>query len=299
MIQNISEKVYKIKDPTTFIYQMLMSINNELCESKDDLIKARNDIYLWNDVTAEPVIKGVLNGTDCLQNRAVAEIITVGNTPGASDFFENVDFTRVECGILWAIPDQYYGGYAYYGGYGGYGGYGWTPYYNQYYPYGRAEPPTGSTYYVTYRYGCRDENLYNNFGIFAKLKKQDIWSYPQYRQALKAMILAYIGGPSVENIRDALSVFHTKAYIEITELYKTGWIIDKSILYTSTEYEDSAIDTSDGCILVGEAESLYTFIVRFHFSETMTALTKTIITQIIGIIKPAHTRALIQYLIGY
>ncbi len=299
MIQTISEKVYKIKDPSTFIYQMLKAINNELCESHDDLIKAKNDIYLWNDVSDEAVIKGVWNGMDCLQNRAVAEIVSVGNTPGAQDFFENVDFVRTECGILWAIPSQYYGGYQYYG-YGGYGyQYGWAPYYNQYYPWGRAEPPVGSTYYVTYKYGCRDENLYNNFGMLVKLKKQDIWEYPQYRQALKALILSYLGGPSVENIKDALAIFHPRTQIEITEAYQTGWVLDQSILYTKAEYEDPSLDTSDGCILIGESDGLYVFVVRFHFAETIPALIRTIITDIVEIIKPAHTRAIIQYLTGY
>jgi hypothetical protein len=299
MLEKISDKVYSAKNPDTFIYKMLTAINNELCEAYDDLIKCKNDIYLWVDVAEEPVIKGALHGLDCLQNRAVGELVAVGNTPGASDYIENVDFTRHECGILWAIPNQYYGHYSYYG-YNGYGyQYGYAAYYNQYYPWGRAEPDTGATYYVTYRYGCRDENLYNNFGVLAKLKKQDVWEYPEYRKALKSLILSYLGGPSVENIKDALAIFHPRAYIEITELFRTGWILDQSILYTEAQYADPTLDTSDGCILIGEAEVLYTFIVRFHFSETMSALTKTIINEILAIIKPAHTRVLIQYLIGY
>lgn len=299
MIDKISEKVFSAKDPTTFSYLMLKAINNELCESYDDLIKTKNDIYLYKDVTSEPVIKGVEHGTDCLQNRAVAEIITVGFTPGANDFFEYVDFTRTECGILWAIPSQTYGNYYGYGYGGGVYQYGFSNYYNQYYPYGRAEPPVGTTYYVTYRYGCRDENLYNNFGLFAKLRKQDIWSYPDYRKALRCLISSYLGGPAPENIKDALSIFHPRAYIEIIQLYQSGWIIDKSILYTQAEYDDPTLDTSNGCILIGEEESLYTFVVRFHYSETMSFQTKQIINDIIDIIKPAHTRAIVQYLIGY
>jgi len=299
MIQKISEKVYKANDPDTFIYQMLKAINNELCEAHDDLIKAKNDIYLWNDVVAEPVIKGVEHGIDCLQNRAVAEILSVGLTPGASDYFENIDFVRVECGVAWYIPTQYYGSYYGYGYGGGTYQYGFNQYYNQYYPWGRAEPPMGTTYYVTYRYGVRDENLYNNFGMLVKLRKQDLWDYPQYRKAIKTLILSFLGGPAVENIKDALSVFHNRDYIEIQELYLNGWILDQSILYTETEYNDPTLNTSNGCILIGEQESLYTFVIRFHFSETMSAQTKAILNEIIAIIKPAHTKVIVQYLIGY
>ena len=276
MLEKLDKNIYNTESTTSNLYYFVEMMNGELCEAYAQLIFAQSDIYLWVDVIDEPVIKGELNGIDCFQNWAVVEIIRVGNTPGASDYEEYVDYQRHIRGIEWTVP-QYYGYYPFYGyGYGGWG-YEWREIYNPWAPSGRMEPPEGSVYYVTYRYGVRDENLYDNFGVLAKLQKRDFWSYEEYRRAIKSLNIAYLGGPTIDNIKDALSTFHNRDYIEIVEGLEYGWILGVSILYSKSAWENPSLDTSDGTVLTYAGAGQFEFEVRFHYAITIPFETRLVL----------------------
>jgi len=315
MLAKLDEAIYNKIDTNTNLYQILKMINNELCEAYVDQTYIKNDNYLWVDVVDEPVVKGSLNGCDCFQNWEVVEIISIGDTPGASDYTETVDFTRWTRGVCWTVdPTEYcyYPTYpVYYPSYAPLYPYGQrdtstiidvpgteeTCYQNNpYYPYGRKEPQEGVTYYVTYRYGCRDSKLYDNFGILTQLQKIDEQSYVEYRKAIKALVLAFLAGPTIDSIKDALSVFHPRDFIEIIEGFRTGWILGESILYTEDDWNNPLIDTTDGTLLLSEQTGFYEFEVRFHFASTLSTVVRTLLEDLINLMKPAHTRAFVTFL---
>ena len=204
MLEKLDNNVYNTESTESNLYYFLKMINNELCEAYAELVATKNDIYLWVDVIDEPVIKGEENGIDCFDNWCVAEIIRIGDSPGSSEYNQYIDYVRTCRGVHW-VAKQYYGYYPFYGyGYGGWG-FEWGSFYNPYYPTGAKEPVTGNVYYVTYRYGVRDENLWDNFGIMTGLQKKDYWMWEEYRKAIKSLTIAYLTGPTILNIRTALT----------------------------------------------------------------------------------------------
>jgi hypothetical protein len=293
LLSKLDHNVYDTESTTSNLYILLRTINNELCEAYAQIVAAKNDNYLWVDVVDEPVVRGEPHAIDCLANWAVVEIIRVGDTPGASDYLQYVDFLRTWRGIHW-VGAHYYGYYPAYGyGYGGYG-WGWNSYTNYYWPLGRKEPVTGSLYYVTYRFGVRDENLYDNFGILTKLQKRDYWTWEEYRKAVKSLTLAFLAGPTISNMRIALSAFHPESLIEITE-GKTGWVLGRSILYSEADWKNPAIDTSDGTLLLDPNYGQYRFTVIFHQAQTIPESTRNVLMDIVEIMKPAHTIAIVVF----
>jgi len=289
MLEKLDDNVYNTESSTTNLYYFIRTINNELCEVYAELQAAKNDIYLWVDVVDEMVIKGEENGIDCFDNWCVAEIISIGDTPGSSEYNQYIDYVRTCRGVHW-VAKQYYGYYPIYGyGYGGYG-FEWGSYYNPFYPEGAKEPVTGNAYYVTYRYGVRDENLWYNFGIMADLQKKDYWTWVEYRKAIKSLTIAYLGGPTVKNMRTALATFHPAAFIEIIEGLH-GWILGESILYSEADWDNPALDTSDGTLLLAESSGRFEFTVIFHYAYTLPLSTRQVLEEIIEDIKPAHTIA--------
>ena len=293
MLEKLDNNVYNTESTESNLYYFIKMINNELCEAYAELVKAKNDIYLWVEVEDEMVIKGEENGIDCFDNWCVAEIIRIGDSPGSSEYNQYIDYVRTCRGVHW-VAKQYYGYYPTYGyGYGGYG-FEWGSYLNPYYPLGAKEPVTGNAYYVTYRYGVRDENLWYNFGSLVQLQKRDFWTWEEYRRAIKSLIIAYLAGPTVENIRTALSTFHPIGYIEIIEGL-IGWILGVSTLYSAAAWVDPALDVSDGTLLLAEGEGRFEFTVIFHFAYTLPLGTRLVLQDIVNDIKPAHTIATVIF----
>lgn len=299
LLDHLDENIYNKKGRNTNLYNIIDTYNRELCEAYADLIYTKNDIYLGIQVNNEAVVHGEQNGIDCLANWAVAQLISVGDTPGASDYVENIDFIRHPRGIQWGDIPSYYGSYPYgYGyGYGGGGyayGYQWGQYYNPYAPTGRKEPATGDTYYVTYKYGCRDENLYANFGALVKFRKYDYQTFPEYRDAIRTLILAYLGRPTIENIKDALSIFHPRDLIIINELFAERWILGENILYSEESWQTEP-DVSDGTLLRSQVGGQFEWSITFRESWRLTTDERTTIENIVNDIKPAHTVVYIIY----
>jgi hypothetical protein len=304
LFYDLDENIYNKKSTTSNLYNIFDMYNRELCEAWADLIYTKNDIYIGIPVTNEMVVHRYLNGIDCLANWGVAEIVSVGNTPGASDYVEHIDYIRHPRGIQWGDIPRYYGSYPYGYGYGygyGYAAYGYNysfgQYYNPYAPCGRREPVPGDVYYVTYKYGCRDENLYNNFGALVLLEKNDNITYAQYRDAIRALILAYLGGPTIANIKSALSVFHPENLIRITEYYTDrGWILGENILYSEESWADPSIDTSDGTLLLESIGGVYEWSVTFYESWRLSDAIRDTLEQLIDDMKPAHTKVYVFFL---
>lgn len=296
LLEGLDEKVYNKEATDTNLYNIIDTFNRELCEAYADLTYNKNDIYLSRLVEDEIVVHGEQHGIDCFANWSVVEILKVGNTPGANDYIEYIDWIIHPRGIQWGDLPYYYGHYPY--GYGyGYGGYGteWQQYYNPYAPWGRKEPATGDIYYVTYKYGCRDENLYNIFGRLVKLKKIDYQSYPEYRNAIRVLILAYLSGPTINNIKTALSIFHPIDEIVIEEYYNEGWILGEKTLYSEETLADLTQDTSDKIVIRSGTGGYYEWSVTFLNSSTLTTSEKTTLESIIENIKPAHTKVEVFY----
>ncbi len=299
LLDGLDKNIYNVKATNTNLYKIIDTYNKELCDAYADLILNKNDIYLGVTVTNEVVIHGEQHGIDCLANWAVVEVISVGDTPGASDYLEDIDFIINERGLEWDNTPEYYGSYPYGYGYGhpfpySYGYY-WGQYYNPWSPHGRKEPVTGDTYYVTYKYGCRNTNLYNNFGALVDLKKISLQTYLQYRNAIKVLILAYLGGPTKANIQAALSVFHPSDLILIEEGYFEGWYLGENILYSESTWGDSSVDTSDGTILRDALSGLYEWQVTFFESWRINDNLRVILENLIDDMKPAHTKVIIIY----
>lgn len=242
LFRELDKRVYDKKSTDTNLYNIIDTFNRELCEAYADMIYAKNDIYLSRTVVSEAVVHGEQNGIDCFANWSVVEIIAVGDTPGASDYAQYTDWIIHPRGIQWGDLPQYYGSYAvpY-----GYGYTSFAQFYNAFAPTGQKEPVTGDIYYVTYKYGCRNENLYNNFGVLVKLKKLSYQTYPEYRDAIRTLILAYIGGPTVANIRSALSVFHDENSIQIEEFTNRTWVLGENILYDEDTWSNGS-SVNDG-----------------------------------------------------
>ena len=299
LLAHLDINIYDKKRTDSNLRNIIDMYNRELCNAYADLIYTKNDIYLGIQVSDEAVVHGVQNGIDCLVNWAVAEIISVGDTPGASDYIENIDFIRHPRGIQWGEIPSYYGSYPYgygysYGGSGYAYGYQWGQYYNPYAPTGRKEPVSGDIYYVTYKYGCRDENLYNIFGALVKFEKFDYQTFPEYRDAIRTLILAYLGGPTVANIKTALSIFHPIDLIQINEFYKEKWILGENILYSKASWTTEP-DVSDGTILRSQVGGQYEWSITFFESWRLSTEQRDTIEALVEDMKPAHTIVYILY----
>lgn len=272
-LSKFDKNVYDIESTDTFLYQFFEVVCTEFCDIYTEKMKARNDVYLYKENVNEVVIKGVSEGKDCFSCKSVVEIISVGNSPGASDYIQDTDYIIDECGISWVAPQPYY--------------------YHSYSPRDPIEPETGARYYVTYRCGVRNSKLYDTFGVLVDLVKKDSQSYPDYRRAIKALILAYILGPTIAGMKEALSPFISTVNIYIEESYKVGWVLGESWLYEKTDYENPAIYTGDGTILQTGGEN---FVIDVWVYNSYLVEDQTLFTDIVNKIKPAHAIAYVHFL---
>jgi len=276
-LSKLDKNVYDVESTNTFLYDFFDIVCMEFCDVQYSKQKAKNDFYLWTDHVEEPVIKGESHGIDCLRNKTVVEIISVGDLPGASDYEEGIDYQINECGIEWIESSRYY---AYYNGQGSSSG------------RDSKEPQTGYTYYVTYRSGVRNSKLYDVFGVLVGLIKQDYQTYPNYRKAIRSLIEAFLLGPTVESMLSALSIFTDRSNIEIVEGFQAGWVLGESFLYTKDAYDDATQNTQDGTILSAEGED-FIFDINVYNSETVED--KDLFVQIANKIKPAHTIVFVHF----
>jgi len=285
-LSKFDPNIYDVESTDTFLKAFFDVVCIEFCDIAYELQMTKNDFYLWKDMPEEVIVKGEAYGVDCFDCKAVVDIISIGDTPGASDYIEDIDFEVHQCGVKWLRPYSYYGSYytpTYYGvDYGSTG-----PFYVE-----AKQPETGMPYYVTYRCGVRNDKLYDNFGVMVDLVKKDYQSYSDYREAIKALIVAYLAGPTIDSMLDALSIFTNRSNIYIEEGYTTGWILDESFLYSKAQYADPTVYTGDGTILYQGGEN-FVFDVYVYNSETVSD--QTLFTDIVNKLKPAHTLAYVHF----
>ena len=284
-LSKFDKNVYDIESTTTFLKAFFDTVCMEFCDIETAKQMAMNDTYLWKERPNEAIVKGSALGIDCFGCKTVVEILSVGDTIGGSDYVEGVDFEIHACGIKWIDSSPYY--YAYYSSYGGITEEGSET-------TGRKskQPRTGDTYYVSYRCGVRNSKLYDVFGALAGLVKKDYQTWPNYRHAIKSLIKAYLAGPTIEGMKEGLSIFTDKENIEIIESYKTGWFMDESILYTKEQYENGNINTSDGTILkpIGGDNVFDVYIYNSELIED-----HELFEDIVNKLKPYHTIAYVTY----
>jgi len=281
-LSKLDKNIYDIENPDTFLAAFFDVVCMEFCDINVSVQKAKNDFYLWKDIDEEAVIKGEPYGVDCFKCKTVVEILSIGDTPGASDYIQGIDFEVDECGVKWLEPSSYY-----------------TPYYYGYsqgqtgpFTVEAKQPETGSTYYVNYRCGVRNDKLYENFGILVGLIKKDYQTYEDYRHAIKSLIIAFLKGPTKESLIEALSILISKENIEIIEGFDTGWILGESYLYTKSDFDNPLIDTTDGTILKAGQDFIFDIFVH----NSYLVQDKQLFLEIVDKIKPAHTIATTHFL---
>lgn len=278
LLEKLDKNIYDIESTETFLSKFFDVVEEELCDVLYAKEMAKNDFYLWKDVVDEAVIKGVHDGKDCFSCKTVVEIISVGDTPGASDYTEGIDFSIDVCGISWTVAPHPY--------------YGYPQPYNPYHIIPK-QPETGATYYVTYRCGVRNEKLYSNFGVLVNLVKKNSQTYVDYRHAIKALIEAYLLGPTIAGMKKALSTMIDEDYIYIEEGYKIGWVLGESYLYSPEDYADPTLYTADGTIFGRFGESDFEFDVYVYHSDLVDD--KVLFEDIVNKIRPAHTIAYLHW----
>jgi hypothetical protein len=284
-LSKFDKNVYDIESADTFLKAFFDTVCMEFCDINFAKQMAKNDMYLWKERPDESVVKGEPFTVDCFSCKTVVEIISVGDTAGASDYIEDIDFEIHPCGIKWIESAPYY--YAYYSHY-----YGQT--HEGSHTSGRKskQPRTGDTYYVTYRCGVRNSKLYDVFGILVGLIKKDYQTWPNYRHAIKSLIIAFLEGPTIDGMKAGLSILIPEENIEIIESYKTGWILGESILYPKEWYESGDYTTQDGTILK-PVESDYFFDVYVYNSHLIED--KQLFEDVVDKLRPYHTIAYVTY----
>ncbi len=287
-LEKLDKNIYDIESEGTFLKIFFDVVCSEFCDLRYERDKVKNDFYLSKQNTDEAVVKGQPNTIDCLSCKTVVVIDLVGDTPGASDYIEGVDFIIDECGINWIQPQQYYPYYSsnYYGSVEGE-----LP--KPYYPLGRKEPDTGITYYVTYKCGVRNDKLYDNFGILVDLVKKNSQTFPDYREAIRTLIIAYLLGPTIEGLTTALSILVDSDDLYIEEAFRVGWFLNESFLYTEADYANSILYTGNGTIFKSSGEGEFEFDIYVYNSEQVAD--QELFEEIVEKIKPAHTIAFVHF----
>ena len=276
-LSKFDPNIYDIENPDTFLKAFFDVVCMEFCDLQTAIMMAKNDFYLWKEMPNTAIVKGITHSVDCFPCKTVVEILSVGDTYGGNDYEEFIDYEVHPCGIHWIESSPYY--YAYYNGSGSTGR-------------KSREPATGATYYVTYRCGVRNSKLYDVFGVLVGLIKKDYQTYSDYRRAIKALIMAFLLGPTIAGMKQALSVIAQVDDIKIEESFKTGWILGESICYSEADYL-SDMNTNDGTILKAATEEFYFDLdIEFHNSDQIRD--PQLITDIVNMIKPAHARCFIH-----
>lgn len=141
-----------------------------------------------------------------------------------------------------------------------------------------------------YLLSVKDDSIYKNFGILAKLNHENDWDNDKYRAFVSGIIKSLLEGPTLESIQDAINLFVNYDY----ELNGGKKVANINVIeaYTEQSSQDSNLS---------KVMAMFTFYVEIENIDEDQELSSKLINEdvryIIKILKPAHTLAIL--LIAY
>ena len=137
-----------------------------------------------------------------------------------------------------------------------------------------------------YLVSVKDDSIYKNFGILAKLNHENDWDSKKYKAFVNGIIKSLLEGPTLESIQDAINLFINYDY----ELNGGKKIANINVVEAYTE--QSAQDSNLSKIM-----AMFTFYVEIENIDEDQELSSKLINEdvryIIKILKPAHTLAIL------
>ena len=137
-----------------------------------------------------------------------------------------------------------------------------------------------------YLLSVKDDSIYKNFGILAKLNHENDWDNNKYRAFVSGVIKSLLEGPTLESIQDAINLFINYDY----ELNGGKKVANINVIEAYTE--QSSQDSNLSKIM-----AMFTFYVEIENINEGQELSSKLINEdvryIIKILKPAHTLAIL------